>query len=437
VLKVYSISLGCPKNRVDTERLLGSIGTPVQIVPHLGHAKLIFINTCGFIFPAVQESIRTVVACIKHMGKLKRRPLLAVAGCLVGRYSAKELAKELPEVDIWLPNQELSSWADIVNKALNIENGIEGRLISTPPSYAWLKISDGCQHNCSFCTIPSIRGRLNSTPAHKIIAEAKFLLATGVKELVLIAQDVTAWGQDLEPVNGKKQNLRYLLEQLLELNGLKWLRLLYLYPAGLNHELLTFISQTSDKLLPYFDIPIQHSHSDILALMGRPFANNPRKLIYNIKEMMPHAAIRTSLIVGFPSEIDKHFKDLLAFVQEIKFTQLGVFTYFAEDGTLAAKMPKQVEMATKESRKNIIMQEQQAISAEYLKQYLGASLPILVDAPHPEWPGLYAGRAWFQAPEIDGITYISGQDIHIADMVKAEIVDSYDYDLSALADESE
>lgn len=434
MLKVYSVSLGCPKNRVDTEHLLGSLGMNVQPVEHMGRAQVVFINTCGFIQPAVEESVRTIVESVQHLGRLKRRPLLVVAGCMVGRYGASDLAAELPEVDLWLSTDNLEQWPALLCEKLgHSAPTAPGRLLSTGPSYAWLKISDGCRHACSFCTIPSIRGAHRSTPAATLVAEARQLLDAGVKEIVLVAQDVTAWGHDLPPLHGKEQNLVTLLEQLLPLRGLERLRLLYLYSAGITKELLAFMRQAGPAMLPYFDVPIQHSHSDILSRMGRPFARDPRPVLHRIREALPEAVLRTSLIVGFPGESEEHFAHLQALVEEIRFAHLGVFAYRAEEGTPAALMPDQIADSVKEWRRDLIMEQQADISAAFLAQFDGQRLPILVDAPHPEWPGLHCGRAWFQAPEIDGLTYISGPGVAPGLMVDADIVETKDYDMSALA----
>lgn len=432
MLTVYSVSLGCPKNRVDTEHLLGSLGLAVQPVEHIGRARVVLINTCGFIQPAVEESVRTIVDAVRHVGRLKRRPLVVVAGCMVGRYGVPDLAAELPEVDLWLPNDCLADWPRLVCEKLQQGSPMAGRLLSTGPSYAWLKISDGCRHACSFCTIPSIRGKHRSTPAATLVAEARQVLDTGVKELVLVAQDVTAWGEDLPTEGGVQPTLVRLLEGLLPLRGLERLRLLYMYPSGITPELLHFMQGAGPAMLPYFDVPVQHSHSDILSRMGRPFARNPRVVLDKIREALPDAALRTSLIVGFPGETEAHFAHLESFVQETRFTNLGVFAYRPEEGTPAATMPDQVTDAVKEWRRDSIMEQQCDISAELLSRYDGQNLSILVDAPHPEWPGLHVGRAWFQAPEIDGITYISGPGVEPGALVNADVVETKDYDLTAL-----
>ena len=430
MLKIHAISLGCPKNRVDTERALGSLG-PVRIVEHPGRADLLFINTCAFILPAVEESVRAVLELIARRKNLKRRPLLAVAGCLVGRYEAKTLAKDLPEVDLWLSNRELEDWPATIVRALRREPAAPGRLVPTGSSYAWLKISDGCRHNCAFCTIPAIRGPQRSSPLEDLAREAQNLLDQGVRELVLVAQDLTAWGRDL----GERGGLAALLERLLRLEGLGWLRLLYLYPAGITPAFLDFMRETSseDGLLPYFDIPLQHAHPEILAKMGRPFAHDPRRIVDAVRTALPDAALRTSLITGFPGETERHFAALRDFVRETRFDHLGVFAYRAEEDTPAADMPNQIPENMKEERRADLMRLQAEISAEKLAALAGRRMRVLVDAVHPEWPGLHTGRVWRQAPEIDGVTYVSGPEVRPGVMVEAEIVETRAYDLNALA----
>ncbi len=430
-IRCYSVSLGCPKNRVDTERLLGSLGVRIVPVEDVETADLVFINTCGFIAPAVEESVHTIAQAIADLEDVAPRPLLAVAGCLVGRYSVGELAPELPEVDLWLDNKELSDWPDRVRRALKLSGAAEQkRLLSTPPSYSWLKISDGCEHACAFCTIPSIRGPLVSHPVAFVEAEARAALQAGVKELVLVAQDVTAWGRDLPG----KPDLRVLLDRLLPLPGLERLRLLYLYPTGLNRDLLRYLRDAGDPFVPYFDVPLQHAASPVLSRMGRPFARNPREVVDRIRDVLPDAALRTTFIVGFPGESEADYAELVRLVEEIRFTQLGVFAYQAEEGTPAAAMPDQVPDTVRQERRDALMEVQADISEAFLARFHGERLPVLVDAPHPEWPGLHTGRVWFQAPEIDGVTYISGPNVAPGAMVDAEIVETRHYDLVALAD---
>ena len=431
MISIYSISLGCPKNRVDTERALGGLG-PVRPVDSPQEADLVFINTCGFIAPAVEESVRTLVSMAHEVEGLPRRPLLAVAGCLVGRYSAESMAVDLPEVDLWLDVDRVESWSGRILAAMAprgfAAEAPAGRLLSTGPSYAWLKISDGCRHACTFCTIPSIRGPLRSLPAGMLAEEARLLLDTGVQELILVAQDVTAWGKD------KKQNLRHLLEKLLPLPGLARLRLMYLYPAGLTDSLLQFLHDAGAPFVPYFDIPLQHAAAGVLSRMGRPFARNPRVVVERVRKYFPEAALRTSLIVGFPGETDKDFDELCAFVRESRFHHLGVFAYQAEDGTPAADMPDQTPDRVRQWRRDVLMEIQSEISEEIMAEYVGRRESILVDAPHSEWPGLFTGRTWFQAPEVDGTTYVSGPGVAAGALVQADIIEASTYDLTALTD---
>ena len=367
-LRCYSTSLGCPKNRVDTERLLGSLGVRLVPVDAPDEADLVFINTCAFIQPATEESVRTIAQAVADIEDLPKRPLLAVAGCLVGRYHAEDLAPELPEVDLWLDNSDLEAWPAMLARKLGLpEPTVPGRILSTGPSYAWLKISDGCRHACSFCAIPNIRGGHRSHTKDMIVREARTLIDQGVKELNLVAQDVTEWGCDLDG----KQDLRVLLDGLFSLSGLERLRLLYLYPAGLTHDMLKYLRDAGKPFVPYFDVPVQHSHPDILSRMGRPFARNPREVIDRIRNVFPEAALRTSIMVGFPGETEEHFEHLQAFIEEVRFQHLGVFAYRAEEGTPAAVMPDQVEDRVKEWRRDSLMEAQADISAEWLSQFEG------------------------------------------------------------------
>ena len=439
MLRVYSISLGCPKNLVDSEHLLGSLG-PMRAVERIAGADLVFINTCGFILPAVQESLNVIIDAAEEIKALPagKRPLLAVAGCLPGRYLSQGLAAEIPEVDLWLDVPEIKSWPEIIARALNRPTPAPGRLVSTGPGHAYLKISDGCNHACAFCTIPLIRGPLRSFPVAELLAEAREVVDGGARELILVGQDVTGYGLDQIDQNGQgdRQALRKLLSGLAELPGLARLRLMYLYPAGLTPEFLAFLRDLPPVFLPYFDVPVQHSHPEVLARMGRPFARDPGLVLARIREFFPEAALRTSLIVGFPGETDAQFEHLLDFVQASRFQHLGVFAYAAEEGTPAAELPGQIPEEVREERRRQVMALQAEISAELLEAQLGRHLDILVEKPSPEWPGLYIGRAWFQAPEVDGVTYISGPGVAPGRIVRAEITETHAYDLSALADEN-
>lgn len=429
MLRIFSQSLGCSKTRVDTERLLGSLG-PVITVGNPADADLVFINTCAFIGPAVQESVQTVLQMADELQDLPKgkRPLFAVGGCLPGRYGAGDLQAEIPEVDLWLHTDDIEAWPDMVLSALHMDREAPaGRLLSTGPSYAWLKIGEGCRHHCSFCAIPGIRGGYVSESAEKLVAEAGRLLSQGVKELDVVAQDVTAWGTDI----GKDP--RYLLERLFALDGLERLRLLYLYPAGMTDTLLRFLREAGKPFVPYFDMPLQHAHPDVLKRMGRPFAGNPQEAVDRIRNYFPEAAVRTTMMVGFPGETREQFEALMDFVEKNRFHHLGVFAYQPEDGTEAAAMPDQLDDTVKESRKDALMELQNGISAEIMEQYAGQRMDILVDAPSDEWPGLHTGRAWFQAPDVDGVTYVSGPGVEPGAIIEADIVETREYDLVALA----
>lgn len=431
-IRVYAVSLGCPKNRVDTEMLVGGLGSGASMVEEPGRADLVLVNTCGFIRPAVEESVETILGLWEDISTLDPRPPLVVAGCLVSRYGG-ELKKELPEVDGWLSTREMDQWPEMAARLLDRRAGVLSRFLSTGPGHAYLKVGEGCSHKCGFCTIPSIRGPHVSRPLEELLAEAENLLEQGVSELVVVGQDVTAYGSDL----GQENGLRRLVSELSSLDKLKWLRLMYLYPAGLTDGLLEFLSGVGGPFLPYFDVPMQHAHTEVLASMGRPFARDPEKVVRRIRKHFPDAVLRTTVITGYPGETEEHFQALYDFVARTRFHHLGVFPYYAEEGTPAAAMDNQVLEDVREARRERIMELQAEISAEIMESHVGERLDVLVQEPSPEWPGLFAGRTWFQAPEVDGVTYVSadpesGIELAPGNMVRAEIVQSTTYDLSAL-----
>ncbi|OIN99451.1 MAG: ribosomal protein S12 methylthiotransferase RimO [Desulfovibrionaceae bacterium CG1_02_65_16] len=431
-IRVHTISLGCPKNRVDTERMLGALGPSFAPAEGVDGADLVLVNTCGFIRPAVEESVDTIIEVIREAEAAEKRPLIAVTGCMVSRYGEADLARDLPEVDLWLSTRELAAWPERIGAALGREglDAMGARRLSTEPGYAYLKISEGCSHKCAFCTIPSIRGKHVSRPLDELTREARLLVEQGgVPELVLVGQDVTSYGRDLD----MKDGLKRLLDALMPIRGLKWLRLMYLYPAGLTDGLLKHLSSLGRPLLPYFDIPLQHAHPEILSAMGRPFAQDPSLVIDRVRAHFPEAALRTSLIVGFPGETSAHFKTLKAFVERSRFTNLGVFPYHQEEGTRAAALPGQVPQGVKTRRRNALMQLQESISREVLENLVGTRQEVLVEDESPEWPGLHVGRVWWQAPEVDGVTYVSGPKVKPGRMVMADIEQAKSYDLVALA----
>ena len=375
-LRCYSTSLGCPKNRVDTERLLGSLGVALVPVESPDEAELVFINTCAFIQPATEESVRTIAQAIADIEDLPKRPLLAVAGCLVGRYHAEDLAPELPEVDLWLDNSDLEEWPAMLARKLGLpEPTVPGRILSTGPSYAWLKISDGCRHACSFCAIPNIRGGHRSHCKDMIVREARALLDQGVKELNLVAQDLTEWGCDLDG----KQDLRTLLDGLLPLPGLERLRLMYLYPAGMTHEMLKYLREAGKPFVPYFDVPVQHSHPDVLSRMGRPFARNPREAIDRIRNVFPEAALRTSIMVGFPGETEAEFAQTKDTCTRAGFARMHVFPYSEREGTKAALMPDSVPRHIREERARELIALGRELEKKALEARIGREEDVLVE----------------------------------------------------------
>lgn len=429
-IKVYTRSLGCPKNLVDTERILGSLGEIYEPVEDISSSQLVIINTCSFIKPAVEESLDVIFSAHEEIKDLDKKPVLVVTGCLVSRYGAG-LGEQIPEADIFCPINEQPNLPGFILQKFGLDKPRKlklSRKVSTPLSYAYLKISEGCNNRCSFCAIPSIRGKLRSRTIDKITEEACLLMDSGVKELVVVAQDSTAYGRDL----GEKNSLVDLVKELSSIDSLKWLRILYLYPSGLKRNLLELIARIDGPFLPYFDVPFQHSHPDILRNMGRPFKDNPEKIIVKIRDVFPDAVIRSSLIAGYPGETDEHFEHLLSFVKKNKLDHLGVFPFYPEEGTRAFGFVDQVSDEVKRYRVNEIMKAQKKISREKLRTLKDELVEVLVDKPHPEWPGLFTGRAWFQAPEIDGITYISGPDVKSGQMIKARVEETRDYDLVAL-----
>lgn len=429
-IKCYTISLGCPKNLVDTEKFLGTIQDWYIPCDSPEYADVIIINTCAFIKDAVEEAIDTILQIVIPLKNKQNPPYVIVTGCLVERYK-DELKKEIPEVDLFVPIKDQVKLPEIIKNTFSLNYKIlthTPRLLSTPASYGYLKIAEGCNHRCSFCIIPRLRGRFRSYPIEQLIKEAQLILDSGRKELIVVAQDVTSYGIDLDG----QDKFFTLLKRLAVLKGLFWLRFLYLYPKGITDDFLKFLKDLSPPFIPYFDIPFQHSHPDILKNMGRPFNIQGIKLIEKIRKYFPNAAIRTSIIVGFPGEDDNHFSNLIDFIKNAKFQHLGIFEYSNEEESRAYKLAHQVPDYVKKERKEILMEIQKEISKEYLKNYVNKKITLLVDRKSEEWPTLYEARAWFQAPEIDGKTYLSAEGIEAGDILEAEVIEAYDYDLSAI-----
>jgi len=444
---VHVVSLGCPKNLVDSEvmaALLAQAGCRIVSGPE--DAEILLLNTCAFILPAREESIDEIfrLAEWKKQGKCRH---LIVAGCLAQRHGA-ELAAELPEVDLFLGISEVPHIAEhlqvlmerestprtnrsIVPKPLFLMDAGHPRLLSTPTHSAYLKIAEGCSNRCTYCVIPQIRGKARSRPVEDILREAYGLADRGVRELILIAQDTTAYGRDLPG----KPTLALLLRELADLDSLAWIRILYTYPTGLTDELFKVIAQ-QDRICSYLDVPIQHIDDDILAAMKRHGDSRLiRKKLERARAAIPDLALRTSLIVGFPGETPAKFNRLLAFVQETRFDHLGVFPYSPEEGTLAEKMPRQVSERTKKARRNLLMEEQAVISHEINQTLVGSRQEVLIEgsSTSPDFPLI--GRCRRQAPDIDGVTYVKSgvQLLPPGSLIPCRIVAADDYDLYAEA----
>jgi ribosomal protein S12 methylthiotransferase len=437
-MKAFVQSLGCPKNLVDTEVVLAKLAElGYQLVGEPRDADLILVNTCSFIREAVEEGIETILTLAQEKTGGRCQALL-VGGCLPKRYGPT-LASELPEVDGFFTPETLPSllsWIRgfkenrITTRFLNGGGKtapLEGypRILGTPFYRAYLKIAEGCAHACRFCLIPRLRGPFRSRRINSLVEEAGALAKGGVKELTIVAQDVTRWGADLygEP------RLPQLLTRLSRISGLSWIRLLYLHPRGVTTELLETMAR-EEKVCQYLDIPFQHANREVLVAMGR--RETPREnrvLIQKIRRILPRAALRTSLMVGYPGETEEAFQDLLDFITEVRFHHLGVFKYSPEEGTAAARRKPQVPEKVKEKRYKMLMSRQTGISKSLLKSYTGRVLEVLVEGESRETALLLEGRTAFQAPDIDGVVYITGGLGITGTIQPVKITGSQTYDL--------
>lgn len=431
-IKIGVVSLGCSKNLVDTEVTMGYLEkNGCEIVSDPTDAEAIIINTCGFIESAKQESINTILEMseYKNTGNCKA---LIIMGCLAQRYK-EEIIKEIPEVDAVISLSEYPNIPQIINDALKISSyninelnpdDYINRLRSTQKFISYVKISDGCDNNCTYCVIPSIRGPYKSRTIESITEEAKFLAKEGVKELIIIAQDTTKYGIDIYG----EVKLVELLKELCKIDGIQWIRLLYAYPDSIDERLIDLMG-SEKKICKYIDIPIQHINNRILRAMGRRTSTERiKEVISKLRTKMPEIAIRTSLIVGFPGETEEEFSELLSFVEETKFDKLGVFTYSKEEGTPAARMSNHVLSKEKKKRHSKIMKIQKSISKEINKNMIGKRLVVLIEQEIED--GVYVGRTYRDAPEIDGIVYVSSKTKLIqGDLVNTTIIKSNQYDL--------
>ena len=433
--KVAFISLGCAKNQIDTENMLGILDKRgFKIVTSCEEADIIIINTCGFIQPAKEESVEEIlkqVAIKKRYGDKK----IIVAGCLAQRY-AKELASEIPEADAIIGTEYYSKIDTIVRGCLQGKryvcndrlewqaNKVLPRILTTPKPTAYLKIAEGCDNFCSYCAIPHIRGRYKSRTIDSLYREALSLVQMGTKELIIIAQDISRFGYDM----GNKNALIELLDKLSTIDELKWIRLLYCYPDRIDEELINAIG-SNDKICHYIDIPLQHINADILQAMNRNTTpNDIKRVLDNIRDIVPDIVIRTSYIVGFPGEEEREFNDLLEFIYKYPIEHVGVFMYSQEEGTSAAQLDNQIDIEEKIRRRNLLMATQQKVSKKLNKRWIGSTQEILVEGQDSK--DVYFGRFYGQAPEVDGKVYFfSNKKLSQGEFVDVDIKKAYNYDL--------
>lgn len=436
---VHVVSLGCPKARVDTEVMIGRMREAgYELTPFPELADAIVVNTCSFLQSAIDESIDTILEMADHKvdGPCKN---LIVTGCLPSRFG-QELAVELPEVDTFLGTSDLYRIGDALKRELPDRAYIRegsylyenepgaGRFQTTRGASAYLKIAEGCNRTCTFCIIPGIRGKQRSRPIDVVVDEARLLAAQGIKEVVLVAQDLTSYGTDL----GDKRSLVQLLRKLEAVPGLEWIRLMYAYPWNFTDELLDIV-RNSDKVVRYIDMPLQHINARILKDMRRNVQRDKQADLIRRLRDIDGMVLRTTLITGFPGETDAEFQELADWIQEVEFDRLGVFAYSEEPGTPAAERTDQVEQAVREARRDHIMALQQDIHARKMAAMIGKKLQVLVDGPSEEHPLVLEGRYYGQAPEIDGSVFLSYDDggrlAMPGEMVHVTIEQAAEYDL--------
>jgi ribosomal protein S12 methylthiotransferase len=432
------VSLGCPKNLVDGEVMLGRLeGAGYRLVADAKQADVVVVNTCAFIDRAKQESVDTILemAREKETGRAQR---LVVTGCLTQRYDA-ELRKEIPEIDATLGTGQVDEIVRAVSgEPTSLDEARPGlptwvydhtapRVLSTPPWLAYVKISEGCDYTCSFCIIPTLRGRHRSRGVEDVVAEARALAARGVREIVLVAQDSTRYGLD----HGVRDGLAYLLRRLGRVEGIRWIRVMYAYPSTLSDPILDAIA-SEEKVVKYVDIPLQHASAPVLKRMKRPTGRgNLLGMIERIRERVPGVAIRTSFIVGFPGETAEDFDLLLEFVDAAQFDNVGVFTFSDEEGTSSFDLPGRVPARVKESRRRKLMARQKRISLRRNRARVGERVEVLVEGPHPDSDLLLRGRLASQAPEIDGQVILNDGTAEPGTFVTGEVTEAHPYDLVA------
>ena len=433
-MKVHFVSLGCARNQVDSETMSGSLlAAGHTITPEAGQAEVIVVNTCSFIESAVDESIDTILALsqLKETGACRR---IVVAGCLPERFQ-KDIAASLLEVDQFLGTGAFDQIVMAVEAARPAEKCLlpdpdtivlsrtDNKRVLSQPHMAYLKIAEGCDRHCTYCIIPRLRGRQKSRPMEQIVEEARSLIDDGVKELVLVAQETTAYGSDL----GLGYGLADLLTNLANISPAAWLRVLYGHPESIDSETIQVMGSTPN-ICAYFDIPVQHASDPVLKRMGRDYTGKDLyRLFHDIRNKVPDASLRTTLIVGFPGETEADFKTLLSFVEDIRFEHLGVFTYSDSDDLPSHGLKGHVSAKKAQARFDMVMSRQLAISETNNQRYIGATLPVLIEEASEE--KLYTGRTAFQAPEVDGLTFVRAENLQPGSFARVRIVDAYEYDL--------
>lgn len=441
--KVHIVSLGCPKNLIDSETMAGTlIQNGYDLSPRADDAHIIVINTCAFILPAKEESIDEIL----RMGVWKQEEKspcthLIITGCLPQRYG-NTLEKEMPEVDLFLGINEIPHIARhldrlnfpdpsgrrcIVSKPTFLMNARHSRLLSTPSYTAYVKIAEGCSNQCSYCVIPDIRGNARSREPDDILREVEALASEGVREIIITAQDTTAYGHDLKG----KPTLSQLLKKLGAIEDIQWIRLLYTYPAHLTHAVIKTMA-AEEKICHYIDIPIQHIDDDILKAMNRRGRSRLiQKTVEKTRYLIPDVALRTSIIVGFPGETRLKFDALMAFIRKMRFDHLGVFTYSKEEGTKAASLPSRISEKEKERRRRSLMEAQAIISYEINQSLIGSYQEVLIEGTSDIPDFTHIGRCRRQSPDIDGVTYVRGEKLVPGDLAPCLITSATEYDLFA------
>lgn len=434
-IKVGMVSLGCSKNLVDSERMLFKLRkSGYELVTEAGLADVVVVNTCGFIQSAKEEAIETILelATLKKEGTIKK---IIITGCLTERYK-EEAAEQFPEADAVIGIGNNKDIVDILNQVLAGERVVNfapkldaeltgDRIISTLPFFSYLKVAEGCSNCCTYCAIPSIRGKYRSVPMEDVLAEANKLAENGVTELVVIAQDTSRYGEDLYG----ESKLPELLRELCKIDGLKWIRTLYCYPERITDELLDTIA-SEEKLVKYLEIPIQHCNGEILSKMNRWGDEEKLENLFNhIREKIPGVILRTTLITGFPGETEEQFNQLAEFVQRIRFDRLGCFPYSQEDGTKSADFPNQIEPEIASHRAEIIMEQQLEVSYDNNKKLMDSELDAVVEG-FDRYAECFFGRTPMDTPDIDGkIFFMSEKPLAMGEYVRVKITDTLDYDL--------